>query len=282
MVVLVTGANGQLGRALQTIASNYPQIQFEFCDSKQLDITQPDSILQQFNRIKPKFCINAAAYTAVDLAESETAKAIEINTYGAANLAEICRDFQTVLLHISTDFVFDGRSTIPYKESDVPHPNSVYGKTKFKGELAIQAILPAHYIVRTAWVYSDFGRNFKNTMLRLAAERPQIQVVDDQIGSPTHAVELAHVLVQMILYSSDDKYGIYHYSGEGCCSWYEFAKAIFEVYDLKTLVAPIPTSAFPTPAKRPTYSVLDKSKIKREFAIDIPDWKSTLKQYAKK
>jgi len=281
MVILVTGAHGQLGQALQSITSYYPEIQFQFCGSQEADLTNKASLQQAFKNYNPTFCINAAAYTAVDKAESEPEKAYAINADGVRNLAEVCQEFCCVLLHVSTDFVFDGMNKTPYIETDIPHPTGVYGASKWAGEQAIQEILTPYYIVRTAWVYSNFGVNFMKTMLRLGAERDQLKVVDDQIGSPTLATDLATTLVIMCQQTAQDftsaPYGVYHYSNEGSCSWCEFAQQILHNHGLKTPLLPILTSEFPTPAKRPAYSVLDKSKIKKAFALEIPSWQEALK-----
>lgn len=282
MVVLVTGANGQLGQSLQFVAHNYPEIQFVFCSSAQLDVTDKTSCLSVFQQYQPKYCINAAAYTAVDKAESEPEKAHLINVIGAQNIATACKETNSVLLHISTDFVFDGKHNTPYTEEDVPNPTGVYGQTKLDGERAIQDILKNYYIIRTSWVYSQFGNNFMKTMLRLASERDTISVVNDQIGTPTHAVDLAEVLIKIIQKDSQqpttNKNGVYHFSGEGQCSWYDFAKKIFDANMISIDLNPIPTSSYPTPAKRPKYSVMDKSKIKKTFEIVIKDWKESLAQ----
>ena len=288
MVVLVTGSSGQLGQSLQFIAPNYPQIDFVFCDSKTLDITDFEKCYQVFDQYKPNFCINAAAYTAVDRAESEPEKAFAINVTGAKNLAEVSKKFDTILLHISTDFVFDGNRDVtssavemPYKEIDIPNPTGVYGQTKLDGEKAIQEVWDKHYIVRTSWVYSQFGNNFMKTMLRLASERDTISVVNDQIGTPTNAVDLAEILVKIILTDNrqptTDNFGIYNFSNEGQCSWYDFAKKIFEINNITINLLPIPTTSFPTPAKRPSFSVLDKSKIKTVFGIKINNWEESLR-----
>lgn len=281
MVILVTGAHGQLGQALQSIAPHYPEIQFWFCGSQEIDLTHKTSIQNAFALHKPTFCINAAAYTAVDKAESEPEKAFAINAEGVQNLAEVCLEHQTVLLHVSTDFVFDGLNKAPYVETDYPNPTGVYGASKWAGEKAVQEILTRYYIVRTAWVYSNFGANFMKTMLRLGTERDQLKVVDDQIGSPTLATDLAKALVTICQQTAQDfvsaPYGIYHYSNEGSCSWCAFAQQILFNHGLKTPVLPIPTTEFPTPAKRPAYSVLDKSKIKKAFPIKILSWQDALK-----
>lgn len=280
MVILVTGANGQLGQALQSIAPKHPEIRFQFCGSHEVDLTNKESIQSAFAIYNPNFCINAAAYTAVDKAESEPEKAFAINADGVRNLAEVCRESRCVLLHVSTDFVFDGLKKSPYTETDAPNPTGVYGASKWAGEQAVQEILTAYYIVRTAWVYSNFGANFMKTMLRLGAERDQLKVVDDQIGSPTLATDLATTLVSMCQQTAQDftgaPYGIYHYSNEGSCSWCAFAQQILLNHGLKTPVLPIPTTEFPTPAKRPAFSVLDKSKIKKAFDLKILSWQDAL------
>ena len=280
MVVLVTGANGQLGQSLQFIAPNYPELHFVFCSSLDLDISNLENCQSVFSKIKPNYCINAAAYTAVDKAESEPEKANLINVVGARNLAEVCKHISTILLHISTDFVFDGNASKPYTENDIPNPTGVYGQTKLDGEKAIQATFENYYIIRTSWVYSQFGNNFMNTMLRLASERDSISVVNDQIGTPTNAVDLAEVLAQIILTDNRQpttvNFGIYNFSNEGQCSWYDFAKKIFDINNINIDLKPIPTSAFPTPAKRPKFSTLNKAKIKKTFGISIKDWNQRL------
>jgi len=297
MVVLVTGSNGQLGQSLQSVAGKYLSIDFVFCSSSELDITNKNNCEVVFAKYRPDFCINAAAYTAVDKAESEPEKAFNINTNGAQNLADICKENNTVLIHISTDFVFDAyysngkafydrelrlplKSSNGLQETDVPFPSGVYGLTKLQGEQAIQATWEKHIIVRTSWVYSEFGNNFMKTMLRLGSERDSLSVVDDQIGTPTYAVDLADALLIIVTSIGAEEvqhyYGIYNFSNEGQCSWYEFAKEIFRQKNTTIDLKPIPTSAYPTPAKRPAYSVLDKSKIKNIFGIRIEDWKESL------
>ncbi len=280
MVVLVTGANGQLGQSIKFIANKYPTIQFIYTDFDEMDITNIESCTNAFLKYKPQFCINTAAYTAVDKAESEPEKAHLINSIGPENLAKFCKEYDTILLHISTDFIFDGTSKTPYLESDLPNPQSVYGQTKLEGEIAIQNTWEKHFIIRTSWVYSQFGTNFMKTMLRLASERDSLSVVSDQIGTPTNAVDLAECLLTIISFdfrlSTFDCYGIYNYSNEGVCSWYDFAAAIFHQKEIKIDLKPIPTSAYPTPAKRPAYSVLDKKKIKDTFNIEISEWKASL------
>jgi dTDP-4-dehydrorhamnose reductase len=302
MVVLVTGANGQLGQAIQSIVGKYPSIDFVFCTSSELNITDKANCETVFEKYKPQFCINAAAYTAVDKAESEPEKAFAINVTGAQNLAEVCQIHDTILVHISTDFVFDAKFVegiayydsqlrLPLKsekgltETDVPFPAGIYGLTKLQGEQAIESTWEKHFIIRTSWVYSQFANNFMKTMLRLASERDSLSVVSDQIGTPTNAVDLAEALLKIITFyetesvrlSGVEVFGIYNFSNEGQCSWYDFAAEIFRVNNMSINLQPIPTSAYPTPAKRPAYSVLDKSKIKEVFGIEIKNWKESLK-----
>lgn len=280
MVVLVTGANGQLGQAIQYIAKNYLSLNFVFCNSTDLDISNKENCQAVFRKIKPDFCINAAAYTAVDKAELEQDKAELINVIGAKNLAETCKELDTKLIHISTDFVFDGSNNTPYTENQIPSPKGVYGQTKLDGERAIQNVFSNYYIIRTSWVYSQFGNNFMKTMLRLASERTSLSVVNDQIGTPTNAVDLADCLMTIISSqhpTPNTQNGIYHFSNEGQCSWYDFAKVIFEINQVNIDLIAIPTSEFPTPAERPKYSVLDKSKIKSTFGITIKNWQESLK-----
>jgi len=284
MVVVVTGANGQLGQSIQFIAKKYPNIHFVYTDFQEMDITNIESCKAIFAKHNPHFCINTAAYTAVDKAESESDKAHLINAIGPENLAKVCKEFDTILVHISTDFIFDGTSTSSsmttgYKETDVPNPQSVYGQTKLDGELAIQKNWEKHFIVRTSWVYSQFGSNFMKTMLRLASERDSLSVVADQIGTPTNAVDLAEVLIKIIVSCQtkpDEVFGIYNFSNEGVCSWYDFSKEIFHQSKISIDLNSIPAEAYPTPAKRPAYSVLDKAKIKAVFGIEIKDWKQSL------
>lgn len=285
MVVLVAGSSGQLGQSLQFIAPKHPDINFIFCSSQELDITNLDNCEQIFSKHKPHYCINAAAYTAVDKAESEPEKARLINVVGAKNLAEISKNHNAILLHISTDFVFDGNlspraQSRGYNEDDLPNPTGVYGQTKLDGEKAIQKTWNKHFIIRTSWVYSQFGNNFMKTMLRLASERDSISVVNDQIGTPTNAIDLAETLIKMIKVNNQlprmDLYGIYNYSNEGQCSWFEFAQEIFKINKDTINLLPITTSDYPTPAKRPKYSVLDKTKIKLIFKIEIKSWNQSL------
>jgi len=277
MVVLVTGSSGQVGQALQHIAPQYPDLTFYFAGSDEGDVLNKKKLAKLFLETKANYCINAAAYTAVDKAESEPEKAFAINATGAFNVAKTCYDFGASLIHISTDFVFDGEKGSPYTEDDKPNPQGVYGKTKLEGELLVQEALLEHYIVRTSWVYSQFGNNFMKTMLRLGAERPEINVVADQSGTPTHAVDLAHALLKIVT-RDNEAYGTYNYSNEGIATWYDFAKHIFEVNNVEVKVNAIATSAYPTPAVRPNYSVLDKSKIKTAFELEIKPWQQSVEK----
>lgn len=277
MVVLVTGANGQLGQAIKFLSDKYADIDFKFCSSSDLDITSLENCQLVFTKYKPDFCINAAAYTAVDKAESEPDKAHLINVVGAKNLAAVCKEFSTVLLHVSTDFIFDGTKKTPYLETDLPNPTGVYGQTKLDGEKAIQQTFDNYFIIRTSWVYSQFGNNFMKTMLRLASERDSLSVVNDQIGTPTNAVDLAKALLKIIK-SNNNSFGIYNFSNDGQCSWYDFAKKIFEINNISINLQAIPSTSFPTPAKRPAYSVLDKWKIKDVFGFEVNNWEESLKK----
>lgn len=279
MVVLVTGALGQLGQSLQFIAPHYKEVQFIFASSQDLDITDEERVTVFFEQNKIDFCINTAAYTAVDKAESDQEKAYLVNVVGPKNLAISCQKVNATLLHISTDFVFDGTANTPYLESDLTNPIGVYGQTKLDGENEVVLNCDKHYIIRTSWVYSQFGNNFMKTMLRLAQDRTELNVVSDQIGTPTNAVDLAYAILDIISNSEQvASYGIYNFSNEGVCSWYDFAKEIFKINDLNIKVNPIPTEDYPTPAKRPKYSVLDKSKIKSTFGITIKNWQEALAQ----
>jgi dTDP-4-dehydrorhamnose reductase len=275
--ILVTGANGQLGKCLNELSVMYSLINFVFTNSQELDITNKENIKTLFEKTKFDYCINCAAYTAVDKAESNQDKAVEVNVNGATNLAEVCSQNKTTLIHISTDFVFDGKGNKPYTETDKTNPLSVYGHTKLGGELKIQEVLNNYFIIRTSWLYSEYGANFMKTMLRLGKDRTELSVVGDQIGTPTYAKDLAEVLLKIVV--ADDKcYGVYHYSNEGVASWYDFAKEIFEYSDIQIKLNEIPSLKYPTPAVRPKFSVLSKEKIIENFGLTIPNWKQSLKK----
>ena len=274
MVVVVFGAGGQLGLSLQSIAVNRTE-DFHFFNSKQLDITDQMAVSSVFDKLEPNFCINTAAYTAVDNAEIDIDQADLVNHIGVKHIAEACLKHNTTLVHISTDFVFDGEKKTPYTETDPTNPLGVYGQTKRKGEIEIEKCLTRFFIIRTSWLYSDYGHNFKRTMLRLANEKKSLSVVNDQIGSPTHAVDLAEVILTIIS-SNSNHYGTYHFCNEGATSWYGFAKKIFEYDNIVVDIKGITSEEYPTLAKRPKYSVLDSSKIRKEFNITGRNWEIAL------
>jgi len=278
MNVLVTGSNGQLASCIKDLAKRDTSLNFIYTDYQELDICDLKQVEVFFkSNQKIDYCINCAAYTAVDKAESEVEKTFEINAQGAKNLAIVCSEFDTVLIQVSTDFVFDGEKTEPYTETDVANPISVYGASKLQGEVEIKKIVKKQFIIRTSWLYSEHGNNFMKTMLRLAETRDEISVVSDQIGTPTYAGDLANVILKIIT-SNTRSFGLYHYSNEGETSWYDFAKAIFEASNLKIKVNAIKTEAYPTPAKRPVYSVMDKTKIKSVLKMKTLDWQDSLKK----
>jgi dTDP-4-dehydrorhamnose reductase len=275
--ILVTGANGQLGSELQKLSANYPAWQFTFTDIDSLDITSLPS-LENFCLEKGfQYIINCAAYTAVDKAETDLDMAFRINRDAVRNLAIAAAKINAVLIHVSTDYVFDGTSYLPYTEEQPVNPQSAYGRTKVEGETEALKYEKS-IIIRTAWLYSTFGNNFVKTMLRLGAERSEIPVVFDQTGSPTYAEDLAFAILSIIDYTVKHGVtpGIYHFSNEGVCSWFDFAWEIQNYTKSKCLVKPIESKDYPLPAKRPAYSVFNKAKIKNTFNIDIPYWKSSL------
>jgi dTDP-4-dehydrorhamnose reductase len=274
--VLVTGANGQLGKCLNELSVLHPSVRFVFANSQELDITNNEEVKLLFDSSEFDYCVNCAAYTSVDTAEKEMDKVRGVNVNGVINLAEICHNTKTTLIHISTDFVFDGKSEKPYVETDNTNPLSVYGKTKLEGEHKIQDILSNYFIIRTSWLYSEYGSNFMKTMLKLGKERKELNVVGDQIGTPTYAKDLGEVILKIIT-TGDSNYGVYHYSNEGIASWFDFAKQIFDVSNIKVKLNKIPSSEYPTPAIRPQYSVLSKEKIIKNFTITIPNWNHSLK-----
>lgn len=273
--ILITGGNGQLASSIKAIQNRYCDFEFIYTDTSVLDITNYNQVETFFKSYRPDFCINCAAYTAVDSAEIETELAEQINTFAVGHLARICNTYETTLIHLSTDFVFEGNQSSLYREFDITQPLSVYGSTKLKGEQRLLTEITKFFIIRTSWLYSEFGNNFMKTMIRLAQNRDQLTVVADQIGTPTYAQDLALVLCEIVK-SKSTAYGIYHYSNEGVASWYDFAKSIFEFNQTEIDVLPIRTESFPTPAKRPVFSVLDKTKIKTNFNIRIPYWRDSL------
>lgn len=275
--ILVTGSNGQLGSEIHDIHKAYPEYNLVFTNSKILDITNHEAVKAFVIANNIKAIINCAAYTAVDKAESEPERANDVNHLAVANLATLAETYNIKLIHISTDYVFDGTNYKPYVETDKPNPQSVYGQTKLDGELAMQDINPKNSIViRTSWVYSRFGNNFVKTMLRLANERDALNVVADQIGSPTNAADLAKAILDIVPQLNNKKVQAYHYSNEGLCSWYDFAQAIFEIKEIAVKLTPTPSVAYPTPAKRPYYSVLDKTAFKDVYQLEVKHWREAL------
>ena len=289
MRILVTGKNGQLGKSIHRIVNsevktnnNLNSHHFVFVVREELDLNS-ESVINHYFDSSDKFdiIINCAAYTAVDKAEEEQDQANQVNHLAVKQLAQIAKNQQAKLIHISTDYVFDGASDNPYTETDETNPINVYGRTKLDGDRAVQEIMPTDaIIIRTSWVYSEYGNNFVKTMLRLGKERDELSVVSDQIGSPTYATDLANVILKII----DDKgyqakgrvTEIYHYSNKGKISWDEFSKEIFELADIHCAVKPITTKQYPTPAKRPKNTLMNKDKIAKTFGVNIPNWKESL------
>jgi len=277
MKILITGANGQLGSELQEILREQSDSECYFLDRKQLPLDQTLIIQDILAMYQPDIIIHAAAYTAVDKAESEPELADAVNHLACEEIAQYCRLHRAKLIAISTDYVFDGSSDVPLTEEASIAPINTYGLTKLKGEEAILKWLPEAIIIRTSWVYSIYGNNFVKTMIRLMSERDEISVINDQVGSPTYAKDLAQAIVD-IVEGENWVSGIYHYSNEGEISWYDFAEAIKEIKGLDCKIRPIPTAQYPTPAKRPKYSLLDKSKIKRIFGVEVPYWRESLRK----
>jgi dTDP-4-dehydrorhamnose reductase len=276
-VILATGANGQLGNELQMLAPDFPGYDFLFVTKEELNIADSDAMATYFSEHPIDYCINCAAYTAVDKAESDEANAFLINATAVATIATLCKKNNAQLIHISTDYVFDGTASQPYKETDRTNPVSVYGQSKLQGEVSALGNCPSTIIIRTAWVYSSFGNNFVKTMLRLMKEKESINVVNDQLGCPTYAADLAAAVMQIITSGrSKENPGIYHYTNAGITNWYEFAVAIKDLTGSNCMVNPITTAQYPTPAKRPAHSVLDTTKITETFGLNIPYWKNSL------
>ncbi len=275
-VLLITGANGQLGNEMRCIADCDNINSYIFTDVEELDITNFSDICNFVEIHKPDFIINCAAYTAVDKAEDDNEICTKINTLAVENLANAAKIANAKIIHVSTDYVYGGDATMPYIESDTTNPKSVYGKTKLDGEIALANILPEQSItIRTSWLYSSYGRNFVKTMISLGKERESLNVVCDQRGTPTFARDLANAIMSIVK-SNKFEAGIYNYSNEGECSWYEFACEIFKLAKIDCKVNAITTEQYPTKAQRPAYSVLDKSKIKRVYGLEIPKWKESL------
>jgi len=274
--VLVTGSTGQLGSEINLLSSEYPY-QFVFTTRDELDITNSAHLVSFIKESGINAIINCAAYTAVDKAETDSETASNVNYLAVKHLAQVAKDLKLKMIHISTDYVFDGNGHRPYLESDECKPSNIYGKTKLKGENALnETELPNSMVIRTSWVYSGFGNNFVKTMRRLGGEREGVKVVGDQAGSPTYARDLARCILDLLPQIENTKTETYHYSNEGICSWYDFALAIMEFSKLDCLVLPIPSSQYPTPASRPFYSVMSKEKIKADYQLQIPHWRTSL------
>lgn len=283
--ILVTGAYGQLGNEVRILSANYPEYNFMFTDVDSLDITDKDELIDFVTGNDIRYIINCAAYTAVDKAEDDAELCEKINAAAVKNLGLAAAEAGAGIIHVSTDYVFDGTSCRPYTEDMPTKPCSVYGKTKLKGEKNLLKACPNAIIIRTAWLYSPFGNNFVKTMIKLGSERESLNVIFDQVGTPTYAEDLADAILKAMDQTIDtdhDKGGVYHFSNEGVCSWYDFTIKIHEIAGIKTCkVNPIETKDYPTKAARPHYSVLNKTKIKQAFNITIPHWEASLKNCIK-
>jgi dTDP-4-dehydrorhamnose reductase len=273
--ILVFGASGQLGQCLAHVAQERNTPGLIFPPEDQANILNPDGLRTLFEQHKPAYAINCAAYTAVDKAEEEVELARKVNRDGVANLARLCGEFGTVLIQISTDFVFAGTGNTPLVETDPAEPISVYGLTKLEGEQVIKPLTDRYFILRTSWLYSEYANNFVKTMLKLGRERDELRIIWDQVGTPCYAIDLAGCILT-IIETQNAQYGIYHYSNEGVTSWYDFATAIFELSGTTVKTLPIRTAEYPTKATRPAYSVMDKAKAKQVLGVAIPHWRVSL------
>ncbi|MES2427340.1 MAG: dTDP-4-dehydrorhamnose reductase [Bacteroidota bacterium] len=273
--IVVFGASGQLGQCLKNVAALQGVTDIVFPPESEANILDTEGLSKLFEQHKPAYAINCAAYTAVDKAEDDSDLAERINNTGAANLAIQCQKQGTVLIHVSTDFVFKGDVAHPLIETDEASPISVYGQTKLDGEKAVAENLKEHFIIRTGWLYSEYANNFVKTMLKLGSERDELKIIADQVGTPTYAIDLAGFIL-LVISSKNTAYGIYHYSNEGVTSWFDFARAIFDISATQVKAIPIRTDEYPTRATRPSYSVMDKSKAKQTFNIEIPYWRDSL------
>lgn len=280
--LLITGANGQLGSEIRKSSHLFPDLSFVFTDLNELDISNPDAVESFLTDEKPQWLINCAAYTAVDKAESEEETAWLINAVAPAILAEKSKAVGCRFVQVSTDYVFDGRNYRPYVEEDEVCPTSVYGHTKLEGELISLTNNPETLVIRTSWLYSSFGNNFVKSMIKFGKEREQLNVIFDQVGTPTYAGDLALAILEIIQKTESGACefvsGTYHYSNEGVCSWYDFALAIHQIYGITCQVDAIESKDYPSPVARPHYSVLNKSKIKSIFGIQIPYWRNSLEK----
>ena len=280
--ILVTGSKGQLGSDIKSLSKKFKDYKYFYTDINDLDISDIESIQKFVRNHKINIIINCAAYTSVDKAETELELANKVNHLGVKNLALVAKKYFCKLVHISTDYVFDGKKTTAYAEHDIPNPLSVYGKTKLAGEESLKTINPKNcIIIRTSWVYNKNGKNFVNTMLKLGQERDEISVVDDQFGSPTYAIDLAEIILQILPLIKNKKITVFHYTNDGFCSWADFANEIFKISNTNCLVNRVSSLDYPTQAVRPSFSVLDKSKIKEFFDIEIPSWEQSLTKMLK-
>jgi dTDP-4-dehydrorhamnose reductase len=274
--ILVTGSNGQLGSEIRAVHSNY-NYNFFFTDVSELDITIKDNIKTFIKNYRINVIINCAAYTAVDKAEEDKLLANRVNHLAVKYLSEVAKEMNIQLIHISTDYVFDGKNYRPYQEDDKTDPQSIYGETKLDAENVLLHINPKNsIIIRTSWIYSSFGANFVKTMLRLGEQKDKLGIIYDQIGTPTYAKDLAKTILEILPKIKNSSVEIYHYSNEGVASWYDFAKEIMQISKIDCKIEAIETKDYPTPAKRPYYSVLNKAKIKKQFNLNIPFWKDSL------
>ena len=277
--ILVTGSNGQLGSEIREISDRYENYNFVFTDVEELDLTISEDIVSFFTDNKIDVCVNCAAYTAVDKAEDEIELAMLVNSTAVDNLSKVCKNNGTLLFHISTDYVFNGKHFMPYVETDTVSPDSQYGLSKLKGEEAVMLNCDKAIIVRTSWLYSSHGNNFVKTLIKLGNERDQLSVVSDQVGTPTYAADLAEAIMVMIASFDETKpKEIYHFSNEGAISWYDFGKAIMKLSNIECAINPIDSKDYPSKANRPFYSVLSKSKIKKHYGVNVPYWEDSLRR----
>ena len=275
--ILITGANGQLGNEIRVASGQFPQFRFFFTDVAELDICNREAVRAFVTENHIDAIVNCAAYTAVDKAEDDADTCYRINRDAVKNLAEAAREFELDIIHVSTDYVFDGKSYLPYTEDMPVNPSSVYGKSKLEGERILMEICPEAVIVRTSWLYSSFGNNFVKTMLRLGQERDKLNVIFDQVGTPTYAADLAVALLS-ILAAGKPAAGIYHYSNEGVCSWYDFTRSIHRLAGISCNLVPIESKEYPVRTPRPHFSVLNKAKIKQTYGTEIPHWEDSLEK----
>ena len=275
--ILITGSNGQLGSSIKKLETEYPDFKFTYTDVVDLDITNKEEVVDFFETGNFSHAINCAAYTAVDKAEDEFELAKKINAIGPANMASAARKINCQFYHVSTDYVFDGKGYIPYNEEDACQPPSAYGKTKLVGEEMVSQVNERAIIIRTSWLYSEFGHNFMKSMLKFGKERDELRVVFDQIGTPTYATDLARAILD-IIYSEKEasENPVYHFSNEGVASWYDFALEIMHAAKLDCKISPIESHEYPLPAPRPFYSVMNKAKIKKDFEVKIPHWRASM------